>query len=444
MSLSHSPSVVTDGLILALDAANRKSYIGAAPASLINTDSWTVSSGSVAGYNQNGSTVENTRLYDTDPWGNQSIVWGTYASGDGNADGGWNTDYPAIDSTKLYRFSVWVRRTSATSSGTFYYGTGGGGGEVRRTDNSATQGNPYWDCQNTGVLTQNQWYLVCGHIYPHFTTYAGKHPNTGYFTVAGGTTKVMETTGCTVGQDLKWDPASTSAVHRTYHYYCGDATTRLQFMAPRIDLCDGNEPSISELLTNGNSVWKDVSGNSNHGKSTTTLGYADRTFNFNGTTDRILVTNNIFNRTTSQEMTASCWIKPSRLAGVYNTLINCRTDATYNWMLYMHATDGALSFHGASQNKTTVIPAVNAWSHVAQTVTAAGVSTLYVNGVSAAVITGYTYNLTTPGQIGIGAWGTYTGESFQGSISQVQIYNRALSANEVKQNFQAIRGRYSI
>jgi hypothetical protein len=31
-----------------------------------------------------------------------------------------------------------------------------------------------------------------------------------------------------------------------------------------------------------------------------------------------------------------------------------------------------------------------------------------------------------------------------GKISNVQIYNRALSASEVQQNFNALRGRYGI
>lgn len=420
MSLSHSPSIVTDGLILSLDAANRKSYVGAAPASLINTDSWTISSGSVAGYNQNGNTAENTRLYDIDPWGNQSIVWGTYASGDGNADGGWNTDYPAIDSTKLYRFSVWVRRTSATSSGTFYFGTGGGGGEVRRTDNSATQGNPYWECQNTGVLTQNQWYLVCGHIYPHFTTYAGKHPNTGYFTVAGGTTKVMETNGCNIGQDLKWDSASTSAVHRTYHYYCGDATTRLQFMAPRLDLCDGNEPSISELLTNGNSVWKDLSGKANHHVVFNTPSYASRAFN--------ITESNYFQRTSalngvSTACTVVIWYKT--------------TDGQELWVrgnssgaLYLSASDGGNYYHEGAGTPTNYID------------TAVLVNpTAYRNGQ---------YHMWEAKNVNFSAWTTfdwfgYTGAwNMTGTVAAIMVYNRTLSAAESAQNFQAIRGRYSI
>jgi hypothetical protein len=33
---------------------------------------------------------------------------------------------------------------------------------------------------------------------------------------------------------------------------------------------------------------------------------------------------------------------------------------------------------------------------------------------------------------------------FQGNISNVQIYNRALTAEEIGQNFEATRGRYGI
>lgn len=48
---------------------------------------------------------------------------------------------------------------------------------------------------------------------------------------------------------------------------------------------------------------------------------------------------------------------------------------------------------------------------------------------------------------GIGvAGGTFSGwnTTFTGSISVVQVYNRALSAAEVNQNFEALRGRYGV
>ena len=62
---------------------------------------WTTGSGGFSGYGQNGNTVENERVVDTDPFGNYSVVWETRASGNGNDDGGWNSDTISIDRTKL-------------------------------------------------------------------------------------------------------------------------------------------------------------------------------------------------------------------------------------------------------------------------------------------------------------------------------------------------------
>lgn len=48
-----------------------------------------------------------------------------------------------------------------------------------RNDNGAAQGNPYFTCPGIGSLTHNQWYLVVGHIMPHYYT-GGRHPESGY------------------------------------------------------------------------------------------------------------------------------------------------------------------------------------------------------------------------------------------------------------------------
>jgi hypothetical protein len=449
MALAHSPSIVTNGLILALDASNRKSYIGSVQTSLINTNSWTVSSGSVDGYGQNGNTGENTRLYDTDPWGNQSLVWGTFASGDGNADGGWNTNYPSIDPTKLYRFSVWVRRTSSTSGGTFYFGTGAGGGEVRGTSDSATKGNPYWECQGTGVLAQNQWYLVCGHVYPHTTTYTGRHPDTGYFTVAGGATKVMSVNGCNIGSDLKWDAASNSAVHRTYHYYCGDSTTRLQFLDPRIDLCDGTEPSISELLNNGTSVWKDISNSAQKVIAANSPTYTQlagvNCFRLTSIGQKF--TGTLLNTQPTTSATIEIWVYPEAevqgddrgcmfwLGGgqtIYMSWNKGATRLSNYW--YGHPAEG---YHesGASVNRNTWNCFVAVWDYSTSTIHQ------YTNGVKTSV-SGVSGNAATGSDIQIGQEGTT--RQFAGGISNMKVYNRALSETEVQQNFNAIRSRYGI
>ena len=211
---------------------------------------WTTGYSSFSGYGANESTsTENLRLVDTDPFGNQSVVWQTQASGDGGPDGGWNSDSISVDNTKLYRFSVWVRRTSSTGGGTFYLGTAGGAECPYALGTSSQMCNPYWNCSSPGSLTQNQWYLVVGHIFPNSYTSTDGHPDTGFWTTAGS--KVFGINQCNIsGADLKWGVSSNSTYHRTYHFYCGDSTTRLQFFRPRIDICDGTQPTITALLNN--------------------------------------------------------------------------------------------------------------------------------------------------------------------------------------------------
>ena len=214
---------------------------------LIDPSGWTTGNGGVGIYSANGDTGEQNRYYGTDPWGNSRIVWQTVPSGNGNADGGWNTNGVSIDNTKLYRFSVWVRRTSTTSGGTFYFGLQSNNGNAIHLSNNYTEGNPYWDYRGTGWFPQNTWYLVVGHCYPVNYNGTTPHPESGFYTVAGGKT-LQATNAGNVPNDVKWSAGTTTATHRTYHYYCGDSTTRLEFFWPRIDCIDGTQPSIAQLL----------------------------------------------------------------------------------------------------------------------------------------------------------------------------------------------------
>jgi hypothetical protein len=94
---------------------------------------------------------------------------------------------------------------------------------------------------------------------------------------------------------------------------------------------------------------------------------------------------------------------------------------------------------------------VNTWVNICVTYNgtslASGVN-MYLNGV----LTGTTIGGDSLGtQTNISNFPTLIGKRnpssqgfFNGNISNVQIYNRALSATEVSQNFNALRGRYGI
>jgi hypothetical protein len=89
---------------------------------------------------------------------------------------------------------------------------------------------------------------------------------------------------------------------------------------------------------------------------------------------------------------------------------------------------------------------LNQWNHIVCTY-GSGVKTIYVNGIQVAQATGITGTLNTnQGNQYIGKYGSLSGTPypFSGSIGVSKVYNRSLSAAEVSQNFNALRGRYGI
>jgi len=434
MGVHSGPKIPTNGLIASYDAINRKSVIDAVSTSLIDTSAWAAAQTSSVGvYSANQTTgTENARVSDTDPWGNISVVWETRASGDGNADGGWDTSTLTIDKTKLYRFSVWVRRTSSTSGGTFYLGTGSNDSVYSTTDGTA-KGNPYWECVTTSALTQNQWYLVCGHIYPYGTTYTGNHPDTGYFTVAGGPVKVSNVGFCNIVSDLKWGASATWGQHRCYHYYCGDSTTKLQFAYPRVDLCDGNQPSIAELLSSAPRQIKNiVSGNYNAVVNAQNAVYSG-----------VLHTSStgVYAQTSGLNLSSGAHtiIGASRYAGAGRGRIISSVNT--NWLLghwssttENYYAEGWVSSVSSGTNDT-------AWRILA----ASGDSVAdswqkYVNG---ALVDSNSNGSAGPNEIQLGGYAG-SAELSDGEVAFLLVYNRVLSAEEVHQVYIALRSRIGI
>ena len=70
---------------------------------------------------------------------------------------------------------------------------------------------------------------------------------------------------------------------------------------------------------------------------------------------------------------------------------------------------------------------------------------LYIDNLLVAGPTSMTSMVSTPNQkTFIGGGNLGSDFPMNGNISQVSIYNRALSAEEVQQNFNATKGRYGI
>ena len=451
MSASIGPRSNTNGLILHVDFLNRKSFIelSGSQRSLINTANWALGSGGVAGFSANGQGAESQRVTDTDPFGTPTVVWETRPTGDGGADGGWEGSFFNIDNTKLYRSVVWVRRTSSTSGGNFYHGlhTNGTGDTLRLSD-SGSETNPYWDYRGPGSLTQNQWYLNVGHIYPAGTTQTSAHPDSGFWTTGG--TKVISNAGNVPG-DVKFPTNATQAYQRVYHYYCGDTTTRLQFAYPRWDVIDGSEPTIAELLSKSPNQAYDLSGNGNH---MTIAGYPSYSGNdgwqfTTGQTAKYFQKTSLAHPTTT--MSAEIWVKTTTPGtGIYSY----SSPSFDNDNLIFDP--GNLSVYVPGNAVSSGISITDGvWRHIVRTSNrSTGAEILYINGVAAwnsTVSPGTLFN--TNGSLVLGhdqdtlgptGGGFDPNQALGGSIQTFKLYNRVLTADEVNQNFNMQRGRFGI
>ena len=101
--------------------------------------------------------------------------------------------------------------------------------------------------------------------------------------------------------------------------------------------------------------------------------------------------------------------------------------------------------YGAFTSVTTF--SLNTWYHACVTFNTATGMALYVNGVLDSTYVSTTTNPTnTPvtgtGRVDIANYGA--GNFLTGSIGQVMVYTRALTADEVTTNFNALRNRYGI
>lgn len=200
--------------------------------------------GSVSGFTGNGSSAKNSRVTDEGPFGEQAVLWqANNTDASSTADGGWNSPTFPIDNTKLYRYSVWLRR-KVVGNGSGYWGCGGYG-SVNGVINLAGGGpntNPYF--WSGGV--SSEWRLYVGFVHPH-THDEGIHSDNGIYNQEG--TRLANIS------DFKWLPETVSSVHRSYLYYSTDTTTIQQFAYPRVDVCDGTEPSLSALLGGADLLW---------------------------------------------------------------------------------------------------------------------------------------------------------------------------------------------
>ena len=191
-------------------------------------------------------------------------------------------------------------------------------------------------------------------------------------------------------------------------------------------------------------TWSDISRNGNNG----TLNGS--TFNsanggsivFDGVDDSVSTT-----RTSTTSFTWVAWFKPNVVSSAFRNIISIRAPS-YMLML-MDDDNGGMGFWapdtlttGPSLNMTGM--SANVWYHATFVREGNSITNgykTYMNGSFRGSANTGTWSSSDP--IIIGAR-TDAAQFFSGNIAAIQIYNRALSASQVLQNYNATKGRFKL
>ena len=199
-------------------------------------------------------------------------------------------------------------------------------------------------------------------------------------------------------------------------------------------------------------TWTDLSGNNNNG----TL-INSPTFDSGNTgsifTDGVneYIASSYFGNTTDS-FTFSAWFKNDNYSETKHALARGRDGSGNGWSLYSRILTTGISESAAvttsggavqfTATGTSILP-LNTWYYLTGVWTAGVSIKHYVNGILEATTNTSTTNLRTSTD----GWviGSLSTTNFTGGYNAIaQIYNRALSAQEVQQNYNALKNRFNL
>jgi len=216
------------------------------------------------------------------------------------------------------------------------------------------------------------------------------------------------------------------------------------------------DPSNSRSYPGSGTTIIDLSGSGNNGTFSgggpTYSSSNNGTLVFDGSNDMISITTNtgFGNSSLSPNQSMSFWYKHDD-DNIYDFLCGFRNDTSYDfYTLIVDIGSGDFlevrtrTIGGAAVDTNIAWPASynNIWKHISVTVSGSLV-TVYLDGqqVNSSNTLSGVYG-TSSSNFLVGSYGG----SFpmKGSMGQILFYNRAISAAEVRQNYNATKGRYSL
>lgn len=391
MALAHSPRIVTDNLVFAYDMDNRKSFKGAPTTNILTSPldptSWGMYTDPVYGFVSDEYFTYNGELGNNIPAYRRTVSGADYRGT--RIDVPWTTP---TDMTTPITGSIFVRCLNPDPGGATTVNI-----NFQGLDSLAARVDT-----NTSIsITDSNWVRLSD-------------------------TQTLSSSGF------------VSQVNYMKYYVNGDATTRTwEVMMPQVEKQTFATPFVNGTRSNTEAV---LDQSRNEDTIATSLTYeSDNTFTFNGSSDYIQIPN--FAPTVGNKYTIEGWIYKTQsvinnagfvLSGGYGgdkdgLTLQTEDYATTN-NIYIDCDDDGIStdfvalyYNGESVPRLSSFN-LNEWLHFSIVVTL-----LSVDGEPHF----------------IGANNNFT-NFFGGKISNLKIYEGELTASEVKQNFNALRGRFGL
>ena len=432
---SSLPNIVTDGLVLALDAGNVSSY------PTTGTTWYDVCGQGNNGTLTNGPTFNSNGAIDFDGTDDSVVIPNSTA----------NNINDNFTFSILVKSSTWtsgnqeglVQKGAISNYGAYLRGRGG-------TVSFYTSPNSYW-APGPNIGGDGRWHFLT-FVYSYSQLgYKQVYTDGSYISQLAVTVPITSNTsdiqigfaGVAAPKYLNADVANYKLYNKVLtlpeilqnYYQAPIVTDGLVFAVDA-----GNLVSYENGDTTTNSLTDSSTGTLTNG-----VGFDNAnggTWNFDGTNDYISFPDNT--DLNSQSITMESW---SKLDTVFQNAFlfeKGRVNTQYSNFYNGNGTFYFRTMGLSSQDLTFYYPSyvnTSTWNHIVCTY-ASGIKTIYYNGVVVAQATGITGTISTNTQMYIGAYGRGSSYFMNGKIAVSRVYNKALTADEVQQNFQAQSSRF--
>lgn len=389
MATSYNSKIVTDGLVLCLDAANPKSYSPNVHPNPTDIYSWvntsvgircTLSRDTIT--SPVGSTPLKMVITSSDPY---TLTYNNSL---------WNI--VAAVAGQTWTVSVWVKASITTTIDPYIFG--------------ATAAGAYLEASSTGFNVTTSWTRIS---YSYTFTNAS-----------------------TTNLQVRLDGTQTGGTGVTI-WWDGLQVERASSIT-----------TFNSKTNANNTNWFDASSTTT-ASITGNLSYSSNQLLFDGSSYATILYNSKFNFDTSQ--TICIWLKPTE-ADLVNRR-NPYNQAYGGGGTITHEIDGTLTYYwGTAGTNTTPYSSAGSGGFTVGLNESAYITVvrditnvkMYKNGILLSTTTNPYGNTVVTGTQNILIGSGYAGPAYQGNIPTIQLYTTALTADQVLQNFNATRGRYGL